>query len=118
MTNTKVLGATNLIGREVQNLAGETLGRIEDVVVHLDSGTVDSAVVSVGGFLGLGNRHLIIPWDHLGIEVDATEVVTDIDSDVLNNAPTSDRDEWSDSTDSVYLDHLYHRSSPYWTGLK
>jgi sporulation protein YlmC with PRC-barrel domain len=50
-----------LIGREVRNPAGQRLGAVKDVAVDLSSGRVLCVLVSVGGFLGLGDRLAAVP---------------------------------------------------------
>jgi sporulation protein YlmC with PRC-barrel domain len=53
--------ADKIIGREVENANGQHIGEIEDLVVDLESGRVLYAVVSAGGFLGVGDRDIAVP---------------------------------------------------------
>src|SRR5262249_4542509 len=58
--------AQKLIGRNIKNLQDQTIGEIKSV--HLDSdGKVDQVIVSVGGFLGIGDREVAINWKDLNI---------------------------------------------------
>ena len=56
-----------LIGRNIKNTAGETIGEIKSIYINKD-GKVDSVLVSVGGFLGVGDREVRIAWSDLKIQ--------------------------------------------------
>ncbi|MCK0195820.1 PRC-barrel domain-containing protein [Ancylobacter sp. 6x-1] len=62
--------ASNLIGLDIHNAANEDVGEIKDLV--LDSSLkVKGLVLSVGGFLGLGDRYVVVPSDALNMRFDA-----------------------------------------------
>jgi len=50
--------SSNLIGLNVQNNAKETVGEIKDLVVS--NGALSGLILSVGGFLGIGERHVVV----------------------------------------------------------
>jgi sporulation protein YlmC with PRC-barrel domain len=54
-----------IIGSKVMNLKGETLGKIENLVVDIDTGKIVYAVLESGGFLGIGDKLLPVPWESL-----------------------------------------------------
>jgi sporulation protein YlmC with PRC-barrel domain len=54
-----------IIGSKVINAKGETLGKIEDLVVDIDTGTIMYAVLESGGFLGIGDKLFPVPWESL-----------------------------------------------------
>ncbi len=54
-----------IIGSKVVNLKGETLGKIENLVVDIDTGRIVYAVLESGGFLGIGDKLLPVPWASL-----------------------------------------------------
>ena len=61
-----VTKATNLIGKQVTNLEGINLGEIKDLVINWRSGgCIEYAVLSFGGFLGLGDKYFAVPWELL-----------------------------------------------------
>ena len=63
-----------LIGAKVQNAAKETVGSVEDV--YLDAkGAVESVFVSVGGFLGVGNKHVAVKWSDLKVGRDGKSLM-------------------------------------------
>lgn len=55
-----------IIGSKVINAKGETLGTIGDLVVDIDSGKIMYVVLESGGFLGIGDKLLPVPWESLG----------------------------------------------------
>lgn len=68
------------IGRDVKNAADETIGEIESVFVRPD-GTVDGVMVSVGGFLGMGEREVKVGWNDLKISQNDEKVTVDTTQD-------------------------------------
>ena len=59
--------ASKLLGTNVKNAAGETIGEIKDLVLLRDN-EVLQAVISVGGFLGIGDKLVTIPYDKLQVQ--------------------------------------------------
>lgn len=62
---------TKIIGSKVKNSAGENVGSIDDLVVR-EKDQVVMAVISVGGFLGIGDRKVAVPWNELSFGNDRT----------------------------------------------
>jgi hypothetical protein len=56
--------SSKVVGSSVVNDANETIGKIDDLLVSRD-GRQPYAVLSVGGFLGMGNRLVVVPYDLL-----------------------------------------------------
>jgi sporulation protein YlmC with PRC-barrel domain len=54
-----------IIGSRVMNLKGQTLGKIEDLVIDIDTGKIMYAILDFGGFLGIGNKLFPVPWESL-----------------------------------------------------
>ncbi len=85
--------ASNLIGQNVYNAAGESLGNVNDILlddVESDTGSVVAVIVGVGGFLGIGEKNVAISFDALTQQTDADGnrmIVLDTTADELNNAP-------------------------------
>lgn len=62
---------SKIIGTKVKNSAGENVGSIDDLVVR-EKDQVVMAVLSVGGFLGIGDRKVAVPWSELSFGTDRT----------------------------------------------
>jgi len=75
-----------LIGRNIKNAAGDTVGEIESVLVD-QAGNVKYVVVGVGGFLGIGEKHVALSWDSLNISDNGEKVVADVTKDSLKGLP-------------------------------
>ena len=104
--------ATDLIGHSVVNPEGEDLGKIENLVVATNSGQIVYAVLSFGGFLGLGDKFFAIPWEALNIEQDGNRVVLGLDKARLEQAPGFNKEDWPDMADPHWHQLIsdYYRS--------
>lgn len=80
--------ATKLIGSKVYT--GDTsIGQIEDVLVTLDRATVTGVILSVGGFLGVGDKLVAVPVNQIRVGPEA-RFVTNLSKEQLANAPAFD----------------------------
>lgn len=113
------LSASTITGDTVRNMDGNDLGHIEELVIDLDNGRVNYAVLSSGGFLGLGNKLFAIPWDMLTVDTENKEVVVDISKETLENAPGFDKDDWPDIHDRSWVGDVYryYGRDPYWEDI-
>ena len=99
---------SSLIGMDVRNSHDERLGEIKDIVVDLPSGKVAYAVLSVGGFLGIGDKTIAVPSSAFTVAPDQNRLVLNADKAKIQNAPAFARDTWPDlnsqtwSADSSY----------------
>ncbi|MED5619000.1 PRC-barrel domain-containing protein [Ideonella sp. BN130291] len=84
---------SRIIGTDVRNRQGQKIGDIKDVVLD-DRGQIAYAVVSTGGFLGMGDRLHAIPWAALQKDGDKAHLVLDIDKERLKKAPGFDSRHW------------------------
>ncbi|HLO15694.1 MAG TPA: PRC-barrel domain-containing protein [Anaerolineales bacterium] len=116
--HTQVLSATSMIGSKVVNPAGQPLGIIKELMIDLEDGQVAYAVLSFGGFLGLGDKLFAIPLDALTFGAEDRTVVLDVEKEVLKNAPGFDKDHWPNNAQyeaGWLLDiYEYYGYSPYW----
>ena len=89
---TSSLIASDMVeGTAVYNKAGEKMGTILNFMVNKHSGQVEYAVMSFGGFLGLGEDHYPLPWKKLKYVVAHHGFVVDIDQAKLDKAPKHGR---------------------------
>ncbi len=100
--------ASKLIGRNIQNAENETIGEIQSVYIGKD-GKVDSVMVSVGGFLGIGDREVRIPWSDLNIQDKGEKVTVNMTKDQLKAKP-----EYKYSNET-YRGKVFTDTGP-WTG--
>jgi sporulation protein YlmC with PRC-barrel domain len=114
--NKRVLSAGSLGGDRVRNNAGEDLGKIEELMIDIHSGRVAYAVLSFGGFLGMGNKLFAVPWHALSVDLDNHEFVLDVSRETLENAPGFDKSDWPDMADPDWgaQIHRHYGRTPYW----
>ena len=111
-----LISANKVEGTTVKNTAGEKLGSIEEIMIDKRSGKVAYAVMSFGGFLGIGNRHHPLPWGVLKYDTNLEGYVVNLDKPVLEQAPTYGPGERVDLADEAYGKkiHDYYNVPPYW----
>jgi len=89
----RLITASRVIGSSVFNLAGERIGHVEDLSIHKISGQVMYALMSFGGFLGVGERFHPLPWSILEFAPDKDGYVVPLDKAELKAAPSLSRDD-------------------------
>lgn len=102
-----ILSATTLVGDPVKNSAGEDLGELEDLMIDLDTGRISYAVISFGGFLGMGDKLFALPWSSLRVDLEDKSIRVDIDKERLENAPGFDNDNWPGTNDYEIEQQVY-----------
>ena len=97
--------AEELVGTDVKNFKGETVGEVESVLLDR-SGRVRAVVVGVGGFLGMGEHDVAIDWQDLFVGDDANNVRIDMSEAALKELPEY---EYSDESlrGKVFGDNRY-----------
>jgi len=114
---TAVLSADTLTGDSVVNLQEEDLGKIEHLMIDLEKGRVAYAVLSFGGFMGMGDKLFAIPWDALKVDTAEKRFVLDVDKKKLELAPGFDKEQWPDMADRTWGEDVYryYNAKPYWS---
>lgn len=107
MTYSPVLSGTSIIGDDVKNAQGENLGDIKDLMIDLDSGRIEYAVLSFGGFLGMGDKYFAVPWSALSVDQEDKCMILNVDKETLESAPGFDKDEWPNFADASFRDSIY-----------
>jgi hypothetical protein len=105
-----------MAGDRVTNPANEDLGKIEDIMIDLETGSVAYAVLSFGGFLGMGDKLFAVPWSALELDINRHEFILDIEKSELEEAPGFDKDNWPNFADEAFGSkiHTYYGQVPYW----
>lgn len=104
----RVTKATNLIGKQVTNLEGKNLGEIKDLVINWRSGGyVEYAVLSFGGFLGLGDKYFAVPCEAMVLSGDKEQFILNVKEDHLKKAPGFDKDKWPDMSRPEWAAGVY-----------
>jgi len=98
--------ASKLIGSDVRNAQGENLGEIKDLVVDVNNERVYYAVLSFGGFLGLGDKLFAYPVRAFTQAADSDKVILNVDKAKLKAAPGFEKDRYPDFADRRYGDEV------------
>lgn len=112
----EVMAASSFEGETVVNPQGETLGEIEEVMLDVRGGRIAYAVMSVGGFLGVGEKFFAVPWPAFTMDTDNKRFILDVDKERLSKAPGFDQEHWPSMADTRWANeiHSYYGTKPYW----
>lgn len=104
---TTVLSSSSICGDKVRNTKGEHLGAIKDLMIDLQTGAVEYAVLSFGGVLGLGDKLFAVPWGAMALDTAEKLFVLDVDKEYLEKAPGFEKDAWPDFASTVFREKHY-----------
>jgi hypothetical protein len=111
-----LIASDRVEGTVVRRPDGQKIGSVERLMIDKLSGKVAYAVLSFGGFLGLGEKHLPIPWERLKYDPALGAYAIDITDDELAKAPSYAADkefDWGDRSREQAL-HDFYKARPYW----
>ncbi len=112
--NPDFLSAGTIKGDKIVNRAGEDLGKIEELMIDLGNGRIAYAVLSFGGFLGMGDKLFAIPWQALTLRLHEHAFLLDIPKDVLERAEGFEKDRWPLNREELSRTYTYYGYQPYW----
>lgn len=112
----RLISADKVQGTVVYNSSGDKLGTVEDVMIDKMSGKVAYAVMSFGGFLGMGEKYHPLPWSTLEYDTEKNGYCVPMSKEVLEKAPTYSPSEGIDMNDRRWGEqvHRYYNVDPYW----
>jgi sporulation protein YlmC with PRC-barrel domain len=115
-STTHSLSTNSLNGKPVLNYQGERLGHISDLMIEMPYGRIAYAVMSVGGFLGIGDKQFVVPWSALKVERDQSCLRLDADKQKLTKAPGFDKQHLPSLEDRAWQSqvHAHYGTKPYW----
>jgi hypothetical protein len=111
-----LIGSDKVVGTNVYRSNGDKIGQIERIMIDKYSGQVAYAVMSFGGFLGLGHEHYPVPWARLDYNKKLGGFEVNISDQELKSAPKFQpgaEQEWmgADKGREIYA---FYRVPPYW----
>jgi sporulation protein YlmC with PRC-barrel domain len=98
ITSGNLIAAEKVNGTNVYDMSGEKLGSVDDIMIDKVSGRAIYALLSFGGFLGMGEKYHPLPWATLKYDERKGGYVVDLDKKQLEGAPNFDRStafEWT-----------------------
>src|SRR5690349_3632051 len=113
----EVMAADTLDGDKVLSADGDDIGKIKDIMLDVRSGRVAYAVLSSGGFLGMGDTLRALPWNALTLDTDQKVFRVDITADRIKSEPGFNKDNWPSMADVSWGTslHQYYNRRPYWS---
>ena len=86
-----LLSTEALLGSDVKNPQGQDVGDLKQLMVDPHTGRVMYAVVAIGGFLGMGEKTVIMPWNALEVARDGKSLVLNVSPQMLQQAPAYEK---------------------------
>ena len=84
-----IVSTESLLGSKIRNLQGDQVGTVEHLLINPRTGLVLYAVVSMGGFLGLGEKTLVVPWQAMEVTRDKNTLLLNVSQQWLQQSSTS-----------------------------
>lgn len=114
--HTSAIRVSKVLGTKVQNPAGQKIGKVEDVILDKESNNIMFAVLSFGGFVGVGEKYYPVPWAVLDYDEGQNAYVVDYTKEQLEGAPVGSveeltRDDGRSIRDRTYA---YYKAERYW----
>lgn len=108
---TQVHRASKIIGMDVENVKGEDLGDIKDLVIDFDKGQIAYVVIGSGGVLGVGDTLHAVPWRSLDLSDKMDKFVLNVDKNQWKNAPGFPNNKWPEVADKTFRQRVdsYYR---------
>ncbi len=111
----RLIAGQKVAGTDVFNTDLEKLGTIEDVMIDKPSGRIAYAVLSFGGFLGIGGKHHPLPWQTRRYDPALGGYVVDLDRRVLEGAPAYEVESELEDEQFGRRLHDYYNLEPTWS---
>ena len=112
---TSLIGSDKVEGTAVYGADQRKIGSLERVMIDKVSGKVAYAVLSFGGFLGMGEDHYPVPWSTLKYDTNLGGYLVNLTKDQLEKAPKfSDSSGWNWNPESERRVYDYYGTRPYW----
>jgi sporulation protein YlmC with PRC-barrel domain len=102
-----LMGADTLMGNDVYNTDDDDLGDITEIMLDMRSGRVSYAVLSFGGFLGMGDKLFAVPWSALKLDTVNKRFVLDVKKERLESAPGFNKAHWPDMADASWQKDIH-----------
>jgi sporulation protein YlmC with PRC-barrel domain len=114
--HTNAIRAKKVIGTDVKDPAGKSIGKVEDILLEKQSNNIVYAVVGFGGFLGMGEKYHPLPWQVLNYDEGQGAYVVNLTKEQLQAAPADSIEALTQNDGMGYRDRVYdyYRAERYW----
>ncbi|HEY3097817.1 MAG TPA: PRC-barrel domain-containing protein [Methylomirabilota bacterium] len=83
--------ARTVLGMRIKNEQGRDVGELDNLLIDTQSGRISHVVIGVGGFMGVGEKKVVVPWSDLKIGSEGNRPVATLEQAKLESAPRWDR---------------------------
>lgn len=111
--NHELISSEDVEGTSVYGADDALIGSVDHLMIDKMSGKVNYAVVSFGGFMGLGHSHYPLPWKKISYDPALRGFRTDVTEKQLKDAPAFSDDSWENRNWENEV-HTYYNVPPYW----
>ncbi len=111
----QVISANDVAGTAVYGSNKEKLGTVDTVMLGKRDGKIHHAILSVGGFFGMGDKLHSIPWSKLDYDTDLEGYKLNVTEDQLKGAPSFDKSDRSMASDRDFQAKSYSHFGESWT---
>ena len=108
-----LISSEQVEGTDVFDRNGDKVGKIDHLMIDKKTGHVTYAVMSFGGFIGLGHSHYPLPWGAIKYNTKLNGFETSVTEAQLKDAPAFSDDSWTDRNWETKT-HTYYNVRPYW----
>ena len=114
--HTSAIRAKKVIGTDVKDASGRSIGKVEDIVLDKLSSNIMFAIVGFGGFLGMGEKYHPVPWSTLDYDEAEGGYVVNMSKEELKAAPAYSMDELTRGDGTQFRDRVYdyYKVPRYW----
>jgi hypothetical protein len=112
-SNHQCVSSNDVQGTEVYGADSSHIGEIDHLIIDKVSGRVAYAVMSFGGFMGIGDNHYPIPWSALHYDTNLGGFRTNVTEQQLKAAPQPNDNSWQDR-DWETRTHRHYGTTAYW----
>jgi sporulation protein YlmC with PRC-barrel domain len=115
--HTQAIRAKTVIGTKVRDPSGESIGKVEDIILDKLSNNIMFAVVGFGGVLGMGEKYHPVPWSVLDYDTQENAYVINMTKDQLRAAPADTIETLLLDDGAGYRDRAfdYYSAERYWS---
>jgi sporulation protein YlmC with PRC-barrel domain len=103
-----VVRSSSVAGMPVKSPADKDLGKVEDLVIDMETGSVRYAAISFGGFLGVGDKLFAVPFRALRVKHEpgskSAHFVLDVTKQTLERARGFDKKNWPNFADPRFAE--------------
>lgn len=114
--HTSAIRAKKVLGTNINDPTGNKIGAVEDVILDKQANSILFAVVSFGGFLGMGEKYHPIPWAALDYDEGQGAYVVSYTKEQLKAAPTASIEELTRDDGMQFRNQTYdyYKVPRYW----